>query len=409
MHILLIHQAFATVENAGGTRHYELARRLVNDGHEFTIVGGDRSYLTGRRVDGCRGMTCDQRVEGIRVLRAYTLPTYHRSFFWRVVSFLSFTITSVYAALRAGKVDLVFGTSPPIFQAVSAWLIAWFRRRPFLLEIRDLWPDFAVEMRVLQNRVLIAAARRLELFLYARATHIIVNSPAYRDYLMNKGVPEAKVSFIPNGVDPSMFESSAGRGRIRAEFGLENKFVVVYAGALGMANDIDTILRAADLLRDQRNIHFLVVGDGKERLRLRALAESLRLPNVTFAGARPKHEMPDVLSAADACAATLRDIPMFRMTYPNKIFDYMAAARPIVLGIDGVIREVVERAGGGVAIRPGDVRALAEAVRALHDNPSAARRMGQASRKYVVKYFHRDRHANELSALACRLADRRAA
>jgi glycosyltransferase involved in cell wall biosynthesis len=352
-------------------------------------VASKLSYLTGERAGTGKGLFTEQDLSGVRVLRAYTYPALHRSFLWRIVSFISFMLTSVCAALKAGPVDIVMGTSPQIFQAVSAWLVASLRRRPFLLEIRDLWPEFAIDMGVLKNPVLIAISRGVEKFLYARATHILVNSPAYRDYLINKGIKEAKISLIPNGVDPNMFKPDSTGNRIRREFGLNGQFVVTYAGALGLANDIPTILQAAHYLRAQSKIQFLLVGDGKERHRLKEHAQKLSLSNVTFTGSRPKTDMTDILAASDACIATLKDISMFRMTYPNKVFDYMAAGRPILLAIDGVIREVVEAAQAGIYIQPGDPKSLAEAVRYLVDHREEAEAMSRRGRLYVEKYFNR--------------------
>ena len=387
MHTLLIHQAFTSPKEAGGTRHYELANHCVGQGDCFTIVASDLSYLTGQQTIARRGLYTEQSLDGVRVLRSYTFPSLHRSFFWRIISFISFMFTSVVASLRAGQVDLVMGTSPPIFQAVSAWLVAAIRRRPLLLEIRDLWPEFAVDMGVLKNPVLIALARWLERFLYARAAHLLVNSPAYKTYLIEKGVPEAKISLIPNGVNPEMFNPDAKGEKFRREWGLDGQFVVTYAGALGLANDIPTILKAADRLRDKPDIQFVLVGDGKERQNLEAQARQLELPNLIFTGSRPKSEMTEILAASDVCVATLKNIPMFSTTYPNKIFDYMAAARPTVLAIDGVIRQVIESAGGGVFVPPGDDVSLAAAVCALSEDREAARQMGMSARSYVSKAY----------------------
>ena len=403
MHLLLIHQAFASPNEPGGTRHYELARHLVQHGHQFTIVASNLSYHTGHHSVASKGLVTEQTLDGVRVLRAYTYPSLHRSFSWRFVCFISFMLTSVWAALRAGPVDLVIGTSPPIFQAVSAWLVATLRRRPFLLEIRDLWPEFLIDVGGLKNPLLIIASRWLERFLYARATHLMVNSPAYRDYLINKGVPAAKISLIPNGVDPEMFDPDARGEPIRGEWGLDGKFVVTYAGALALSYDIPTVLRAADRLRDQSHIHFLLVGDGKERANLESLAQQLRLPNVTFTGARPKAEMPKILAASDACIAILKDIPMFRTTYPNKVFDYMAAGRPTILAIDGVIRQVVEAAGGGIFVPPGDDAALSATVLSLYQDRQQAQVMGMAARAYVVVHFNRHQQALQFEELVQRL------
>jgi glycosyltransferase involved in cell wall biosynthesis len=297
------------------------------------------------------------------------------------------------AGLRAGPVDVVMGTSPPIFQAASAWLVSALRRKPFLLEIRDLWPEFAINMGVLKNPLLILLSRWLERFLYWRATHILVNSPAYRDYLIHQRIDAAKVSLISNGVDPDMFQPEAKGERIRKEFGLDGKFVVTYAGALGLANDIPVILKAAERLRDDDSIRFLLVGDGKERPKMEQMGRELKLQNVIFAGARPKSEMPDFLAASSACLATLQNIPMFKTTYPNKVFDYMAAGRPTILGIDGVIRNVMDACGGGIFVQPGSGEAIANAILSLRDNPQKAEAMGRAARNHVVRNFNRKQQA----------------
>jgi lipopolysaccharide/colanic/teichoic acid biosynthesis glycosyltransferase len=404
MRVVLIHQAFVAPDEAGGTRHYELAKRAVESGIEFTVVASDISYLTGQRTLAAEQGITEQNIDGVRVLRAYTYASLHRSFAWRIVSFLSFMLTSIRVAWRAGRVDLVMGTSPPIFQAVSAWLVALVRRRPLLLEVRDLWPEFAISLGVLRNLALIRLSRWLERFLYARAAHLLVNSPAYRDYLVDKGVPPDKITLIANGVDATMFDPDARGEQVRQAFGLTDKFVVTYAGALGLANDIDTILRAAARLGEHSHIHFLLVGDGKERASLESRAHEMNVTNVTFAGARPKTEMSGLLAASDACVATLKDIAMFRTTYPNKVFDYMAAGRPTVLAIDGIIRQVVETAGAGVFVPPGDDRALAETVLSLSADRHLAVDMGRRARAYVVEHFDRRQQANDFVALLNRLA-----
>jgi lipopolysaccharide/colanic/teichoic acid biosynthesis glycosyltransferase len=403
MRVVLIHQAFVAPDEAGGTRHYELAKRAVESGIQFTVVASDISYLTGQRAVAAEQGITEQNFDGVRVLRAYTYASLHRSFAWRIVSFLSFMLTSIRVAWRAGRVDLMMGTSPPIFQAVSAWLVALVRRRPLLLEIRDLWPEFAISLGVLRNPALIRLSRWLERFLYARAAHLLVNSPAYRDYLIGKGVPPDKITLIANGVDATMFDPDARGEQVRQALGLTDKFVVTYAGAMGLANDIDTLLRAAARLGEQSQIHFLLVGDGKERARLESRARELNVVNVTFIGARPKTEMSELLAASDACVATLKDIAMFRTTYPNKVFDYMAAGRPTILAIDGVIREVVETARAGVFVPPGDDQALAETVLSLSADRSRVAKMGRRARAYVIEHFDRRQQANDFVTLLNRL------
>lgn len=399
-HALLIHQAFAGPNDPGGTRHYELGYRFVKSGNVFSVVASRQSYLTGSQS----GDVYEEPVQDLTIRRAYALPTLHRSFVWRVASFLSFMASSFREGCNAGSPDVIMGTTPPIFQALSAWLLAKLRDKPFLLEVRDLWPEFAIDMGVLKGRLPIAIARMLESFLYAQATHILVNSPAYRDYLLDRGIPADKISFIPNGSDPSMFDPAARGDQFRHELQLADKFVVTYAGALGIANDIPTIIRAADRLRNRDDIHFLLIGDGKERTNLEQQTNALKLTNITFAGTRPKTMMPTVLAASDACLATLRDIPMFRTTYPNKVFDYMAAGRPVILGIDGVIREVVEAADAGMFVQPGSDEQLANAVTQLADDRASAESMGRSGREYITTHFNRDDHADAFVTLLTQLA-----
>jgi lipopolysaccharide/colanic/teichoic acid biosynthesis glycosyltransferase len=395
----LIHQAFASPGDGGGTRHYELAQRVLQKGHAFTVIASELSYLSGKAVTGRSGLYAEQDIDGLKVLRAYAYPSLHRSFVWRVFSFFTFFGTAFLTALKIGSIDLVIGTSPPIFQAVSAWAVAFVRRRPFLLEVRDLWPDFAIDMGVLTNPVLIGLSRLLERFLYASATHILVNSPAYREYLLKHDVPPSKVTLISNGVDPSMFDPASSGEKVRQQFKLEGKFVVGYAGAIGMANDLPTVLRAADQLRKRPDIAFLIAGDGKERVRLQAEAAQIALKNVIFTGKLCKAEVAEMLAASDACVAILKDIPMFRTTYPNKVFDYMAAGRPTLLAIDGVIRKVIEESGSGIFVPPGDETALADSILKLAENRFEARAMGLRGRTYVTEYFNRNQQGQEFLEL----------
>ena len=406
MRILLINQAFVSPDEPGHTRHFEMAKFLQSRGHELVIVASDLNYQTGQRTVERSGVFAEQNFDGVRVLRSYIYPALHRSYVWRIVSFFSFMFSSVWTALQVSEVDLVMGTTPPIFQAVSAWGVALIRRKPFLLEVRDLWPEFGVSMGVLKNPVLITLARWLEMFLYARASHILVNSPEYKKYMIGKGVPENKVTYIPYGTDVDMFNPGVDGSLIRAELGLQDKFIVLYAGALGQANDIDTILRAAQRLNSEDKIRFVLFGDGKERKRLEAEAERMNLSNVIFAGVRPKRDMPQVVASADVCLAILQDVPMFRTTYPNKVFDYMAAGRATVLVIDGVSRGLIESSNGGVFVQPGDDAILAGKILELSKDPKRVQGMGHSAREYLVRHLDRRDKLNETLELLERLVSK---
>lgn len=398
MHILLIHQAFAALDEAGGTRHIEMARHLVARGHQVTIITSPVSYLTGKARGEKQTWAKEEIPEtGIRIIRTYTYSALHRSFVHRVFSFFSFMISSFIAGIRVRKVDLVWGTSPPIFQGVTAWLLAGLKRIPFLFEVRDLWPAFAIAVGVLSNPTLIRLSLWLERFLYRRADRVVVNSPGYVQHVLERGA--RRVDMVPNGADPEMFEPESRGEHFREKHQLDEKFVAMYAGAHGLSNDLGVVLEAAAQTRDRGDIVFVFVGDGKEKPALVQQAEALRLDNVLFVPSVPKNEIAEVLAAADACIAILKPLKMYQTTYPNKVFDYMAAGRAVLLVIDGVIREVVEEAGCGIAVPPGNPLELAAAVIALADQPEVSQAMGSAGRKAIEDKYQRQIFSDQFARI----------
>ncbi|HSV86897.1 MAG TPA: glycosyltransferase family 4 protein [Levilinea sp.] len=398
MHILLVHQAFATIDEAGGTRHYELAQYLVERGHRVTVVTSPVSYLTGKSSAASQAwIEQDRSTPGIEILRSYTYHAFHRSFFHRLISFFSFMVSSFIAGLGVGQVDLVWGTSPPIFQGVTAWMLARLKGVPFLFEVRDLWPAFAIGIGVLRNPLLIQASLWLERFLYRHADRVMVNSPGFIDHVTARGA--RRVELVPNGADPAMFHPEDDGHAFRQQYGLQGKFIVLYAGAHGMSNDLDVVLDAAKRLDRYSPVCFVLVGDGKEKPALEAQAEQLGITNVLFLPPVVKSRMPEALAAADACLAILKPLDLFKTTYPNKVFDYMAAGRPVVLAIDGVIREVVENACAGVFTPPGDAERLAQVVQKLSADPDSARRLGRNGREYISRHFARPALAQQLTLL----------
>jgi glycosyltransferase involved in cell wall biosynthesis len=406
LHILLIHQAFAALDEPGGTRHHELARYLADQGQRVTIIASPVSYLTGGANLGVLGSVGAGECKGgqVTILRAYTYPALHRSFVHRVFSFVSFMASSFWSGLKVGKVDLVWGTSPPIFQGVTAWALARLKRVPFLFEVRDLWPAFAIQVGVLRNPRLVRASLWLERFLYRRADQVMVNSPGFIEHVQSRGARQVRL--IPNGADPRMFDPTADGAAFREAHGLEGKFVVLYAGAHGMSNDLGLVLEAAGRLRERTDIAIVLLGDGKEKPALRRRAIELELPNVHFLASIPKIEMPAALAGANACLAILKPIPLYATVYPNKVFDYMAAGRAVILAIDGVMREVIEPAGAGIFVQPGDPAALAQAIRCLADEPARAAAMGRQGRQLVEAHFDRRALAAQLLQLMQELAER---
>ena len=400
MHILLIHQAFAALDEPGGTRHHELARYLAARGHRVTVIASPVSYLTGttRKNGTVRAPQIRIEQEGqITIQRTYTYAALHRSFVHRVFSFLSFMASSFLAGLRVRDVDLVWGTSPPIFQGVTAWLLARLKGVPFLFEVRDLWPAFAIGVGVLRQPLLIRASEWLERFLYRSADRVVVNSPGFISHVQERGARH--VELVPNGSDSHMFDPQADGADFRRANSLEGKFILLYAGAHGMSNDLQVVLKAARLLETRPEIAMVLLGAGKEKPALMELAAQMNLKNVHFLPPIPKTEMAQALAAADACLAILKPIPLYATVYPNKVFDYMAAGRPVLLAIDGVIRKVVEEAGAGIYVPSGDVPALAKAAERLADNRQEGSAMGLRGRQYIQAYFDREALAEKLAQL----------
>lgn len=396
MHILLIHQAFAALNEPGGTRHFELARFLAQRGHRVTVVASPISYLTGAQSVP-RGIHQETTENGqITILRVYAYSAIHRSFLHRIIGFFSFMGTSFLAGLKVRKVDLVWGTTPPIFQGVTAWLLARLKRIPFLLEVRDLWPAFAVEVGVLKQPLIIRASEFLESFLYRHADRMIVNSPGFIEHVRARGGEDIKL--VPNGADPRMFDPKDRGIAFRQKHGIQGKFVALYAGAHGLSNDLGVLLEAAERLLNYPEIAIILLGDGKEKPALMAAAAARQLNNVYFVESVPKTAMAQALAASDICIAILKPIPLYATVYPNKVFDYMAAGRPVVLAIDGVIREVVEKAKAGIFCPPGDPESLAEVIQKFAQDPDLVQRMGNCGREAIEAQFDR-------AALGERLAE----
>jgi len=388
IHILLVHQAFAALDEPGGTRHYEMARAFVQNGHRVTVITSPVSYLTGKSTGGkVKWKTRETPLPGLEILRVYTYAALHRSFFHRLLGFISFMFSSFFVGLGIKNVNVVWGTSPPIFQGWTAWLLARLKRVRFVFEVRDLWPAFAIAMQVLRNPVIISASNWLERFLYKHADQLVVNSPGFIAHVTARG--GRNVLLVPNGVDPAMFDPHDDGSSFRKNHDLTGKFVVLYAGAHGVSNDLEVVLSAARLTTSKPEIIYTMVGDGKEKQNLMRLADQWGLKNVRFLPSVAKEDMKLVLAAADACIAILKPVELYKTTYPNKVFDYMAAARPVLCAIDGVIRDVIETAHAGLFVSPGDPAALAESVLTLFNDRPAARTMGKNGYEYVVKHFDR--------------------
>lgn len=412
MKIGIIHQYYLLPGASGGSRFNEMAAQWARAGCDVTVIAGTADYATGASPARYRGrLVTEERDGAVRVLRCHVPSTYARGYAGRMWAFLGFVLSSTLALARLGRVDVVIATSPPLVTAIPGYLAARLgRRRPrWVFEVRDLWPESAVTTGVLRSGSLLTRLLyRLEAWAYRSADHISVLTPAFSDDICRRGLAEPdRITLLPNGADLDMFVAGERDNDLRREFGWGDRFVVMYAGAHGKANGLDQLLDAAEHLRSRPDILIACVGDGPERKRLAELAEARGLHNIVFHGAVPKSRMPDVVNACDVGAAVLQANPTFRTVYPNKVFDYMACRRPVLLAIDGVARRMVcDEARAGIYVEPEDGAACAAAITALADDPGLRERLGDDGLRWVRENASRAAIGRRYLELLRRLAGR---
>ena len=397
MKILFLTDNFPPETNAPATRTYEHARSWVAAGHEVTILGNVPNFPTGKVFPGYKNKPWQREtMDGIRVVRVWTYVTANEGFLKRSLDYFSFAVTGVIGGLFLPRPDVIVATSPQIFTALAGCVLAWIKRRPFVFELRDLWPDSIVAVGAMGEGPLLRSLRRLEYWLYHRAAKIVSVTNSFKRILVDNGVPQEKIAVVRNGVDLKAFVPGPKPSDLERRLGLEGKFVAAYVGTLGMAHGLDTLLSAAEQLRDRRNLVFLLVGTGAERARLEADKERRRLDNVVFVGSVDKEDVKQYWRLCDVALVLLKDISLFLHVIPSKMFEAMGTARPIILGVRGESQELLAESGAGIAIAPEDPPALAEALVRMMDNPSLCRDMGDAGRRFVEERFDRQRLATEM-------------
>jgi len=391
MRILFFSHYFPPEVNAPASRTYEHCREWVAAGHEVHVITCVPSHPVGVPFRGYRpGWYQQERHDGIVVHRVWTLLAPNKGVVKRTLNYLSFMPSAVWRSLRLGRFDVLIGTSPQFFCAVATWIAASLGRTPWVFELRDLWPESIHAVGAARAYMPLKMLERLELLMYAQARSVVCVSEALVRNLVSRGVPTSKISFVPNGVDTAMWTAGVrAKGRAKLDAG-ESDIIVSYIGTVGMAHDIGTVLDAARLLgRERPRLRFVIIGDGAEREALAARARAEGLDNVTFTGLVPRAEIPDYLAASDVSLVTLKPSDLFKTVLPSKMFESMAAARAIVLAVDGEARQVLERAGAGLAVAPGNAAALAGAVRRLAADPELRHTLGAAGARFVERDFSR--------------------
>lgn len=403
MRILYVSQYFPPEMGAPSARVSQLARHWCEMGHDARVLTGFPHHPGGRVYDGYRGRFWTgfdrEQYHGVTVYRTWLYPAANRGVVRRSASYASFCLS---AALRGVLLDftpdVVIGTSPQLLCAQAASWIARNKNARFVFEVRDLWPESlaAVGARGTDSR-LYHALDRVAQNLYRRAWKTVVVTDEFERRLLTRGLDPARLAVVKNGVDTEMFRPDVAPA---SRLELAGKFVVSYIGTFGMAHSVGTILRAAELLRPRQDIHFLIIGNGAERDNLLRQSRESRLDNVTFLGQQPWEAIPSFLTLSNACIVHLARSPLFESVLPSKMFEIMAAARPVVLGVRGEAARLLSEARAGVTCEPESAAELSEAIVRLAADPELCRRLGQNGRDYVVRYASfRQRAAEYLQVL----------
>ena len=400
MKILYVSQYFPPEMGAPAGRAAELSRLWVEDGHEVAVLTGFPNHPTGivppQYRKSFRGLVAREIYRGVNVVRTWLLPFPNRKAYERILNCSSFCISSAITGTVLDRPDLVIATSPQLLVGLSGWWLARYHAVPFVFEVRDLWPEsLAAVGTSSHNSPLYRSLAKIAGFLYRSCDRLVVVTPSFKEYLIEHWrVPEDKIFVVENGVETSLFSSLTPNLPIRRELDAEKKFIVSYIGTLGAAHGLETLLEAASLLLySAPEVLFLLVGEGAETAGIMSLARSRGLSNVRFVGQQPREKIPAYITASDACMVLLKKAELFKTVLPTKMLEFMSCARPVILGVDGHARKVMEQANAGIFIPPEDAGALADAVVRLAANPALREALGHNGRKHILRYFARQNTA----------------
>ena len=385
MHILYIHQHFAIPKGATGTRSYEFARRWVQKGHQVTVITGHYD------IGGLDYSSTPQYIKGIKIIIAGNRYSNKQSFLRRVWSFLGFIWYAFVAGLKQKNVDIIFATSTPLTIGVSAMLLKIFKRIPFIFEVRDQWPAVPIALGIIKNPMLKRALSILEKKIYISASAIVALSPGMaagvNDVL---GHIEREIVISPNSCDLAHFHPGIDSASIREKRNWCKKKIFLHSGAMGEANGLDFIIDAAIKLRDISEIHFVIIGEGKERERLLTRVDEEKLDNVEMLGSIPKLKLPGYFSAADVSMVIFANHPILEHNSANKFFDSLSAGKPVIINYSGWQRDLLESHAAGFGCKQCDLDVFVDRIKTLAKNPELLINMGNEARKLGEKKFSRD-------------------
>lgn len=366
MRILFLTDNFPPEVNAPASRTFEHCREWVRAGHQVTVITGAPNFPKGKLFPGYRNRLWQREtLEGIEVVRVWTYITANAGFARRTLDYLSFMVTSFLAGLFQHRPDVIIGTSPQFFTNCAAWMLSVFRRRPFVFELRDLWPESIKTVGAMQDSMALRLLERLELFLYRRAAAVVAVTESFRRNLVSRGIDPQKIAVVLNGVDLSRFQPLARDPELAERLGLAGNFVPGYIGTHGMAHALETLLEAAARIRalpEGANVRFVLLGDGARKQALQEIAASRGLDNVLFLDTVTKADVPRYWSLLDASIIHLRQADNFTQVIPSKLFEGMGMGIPVLHGVAGESAEIVEREGVGLMFEPENAEALCDSL-----------------------------------------------
>jgi colanic acid biosynthesis glycosyl transferase WcaI len=396
--LLYISQYFPPEMGAPSARASELARRWADAGHEVSVLTGFPNHPTGVVPPEWRSrlsrLTYHEKIGQVDVYRTWLWPLPNRKAHERMRNYASFCFSAALRGMTLPRPDVIIASSPQLLVGLSGWWLAFTREIPFVFEVRDLWPESLAAVGVgSEHSLLHQALAAIAGFLYRRADRIVVVTPAFKDYLIDRWrVPADKIDVVENGVETDLFVPAdpASAAARRKELGADSRFLVCYIGTMGLAHGLETLLdAAAGLQSEDANVLFLLIGEGSEKERIQSLAQSRGLTNVRFLDQQPREKIPSFISASDVCVVLLKKTDVFKTVIPTKMLEYMSCARPVILGVQGQAQQILEDAGAGVVIEPEDADALASAIIQLDHDHELAKALGEQGRAYILQNFSR--------------------
>jgi glycosyltransferase involved in cell wall biosynthesis len=411
MKILYLSQYFPPEMGAPAARVSELSHHWVDAGHDVTVLTGFPHYPSGVVAPEYRKklhrLIARETLDGIRVERTWLAVLPNCKTWERVLNYASFTVSAALRGSFLGRPEIVIATSPQLLECLAGLWIATLKRVPFVFEVRDLWPEsLTVDASSTMSRWIRAVLKKIAELLYDRASHIVVVTPAFKTHIVEQyHVAPDKISIVMNGVEPCLFNPTGDNDSVVGEFELEGRFIVSFIGVLGNAHGLQTIAHAARRLQQSLpEVLFLLVGEGADKSNVQEQCAQIGLKNVLFLGQQPRSKIPALIRASSVGLVLLKKSEVFKTVIPTKLLEFMACGRPVILGVAGQARELVEQAGCGLCVAPEDSISLVEAIEQLYNDPELRSRLGTNGRAYVIKHLSRKETASQYISLLKRLA-----